>query len=449
MKYKDMKDKYKTFIYEKYEVIENDDSYKVVYYFEIEGLKRFTPSLEIKKTYIKNKDINKDFLNDLLFHIGMVELISYWKCAMPHEVIIKAGFLNDKQISWFKKLYYHGLGEFFYLNNIDIDLEDLMDVKIENTKRNYEVSYTGTGNLIAIGGGKDSVVSLNLLKDMYEDNDTFMINPKAVHLDCAKVGGYLDKNIIVKRNLDPGIVELNKAGFLNGHTPFSALVSFVSLLTAYLTGKKYVVLSNESSANESNVVGTKINHQYSKSYEYECDFNNYVKENFNVGIHYFSLLRPLAEIQIAMLFSRFKEYHNVFKSCNVGSKTEPWHWCCSCPKCLFVYIILSPFLTNDELFNIFKEDLFAKEELLETFIELTGHSVHKPFECVGTYDEVNYAISRKIEQYENNLPYLLEYYKNNYSLIPENGMLKLYNKENNLPNEFINIVRGAINEKNN
>lgn len=449
MTYNEIKGKYQNFIYDKYEILEKDDSYEVKYYFEIEGLKKFNPSLEISKKYIKNQNINLDFLNDLLFHVGMVELISYWKCAMPQNVIVKAGYLNCEQINWFKKLYYHGLGEFFYLNQIEVEQDDFMNIIVEGPKVNYDVKYSGEGNLIAIGGGKDSVVSISLLKNMYEQNDAFMINPKSVHLACAEVGGYKDKSVIVKRNLDKGIAELNSEGFLNGHTPFSALVSFVSLATAYLAGKKYIVLSNESSANESNVAGTKINHQYSKSYEYECDFNKYVKDNFNVDIHYFSLLRPLAEIQIAMLFAKFKEYHSVFKSCNVGSKSEPWRWCCNCPKCLFVYIILCPFLTEEELLEIFGEDLFAKEELLNTFVELTGHSVHKPFECVGTYEEVNYAISRKIEMIDGHLPYLLKYYKENFEIVPENNLLKGYNEENNLPPVFVDIVRKALNEKDN
>jgi len=224
-------------------------------------------------------------------------------------------------------------------------------------------------------------------------------------------------------------------------------VLFINEDDAAPVGKKYIVLSNESSANESNVEGTKINHQYSKSYEYECDFNNYVKEHFAVNIHYFSLLRPLAEIQIAMLFAKYPEYHHVFKSCNVGSKQEPWHWCCNCPKCLFVYIILCPFLLDEELLAIFGENLLDKKELLEIFIELTGNSAHKPFECVGTYEEVNYAISRKIEKTEGDLPFLLDYYQKHYSIVPENDMLRSYNEENNLPKEFSDIVKGVINEK--
>ena len=445
MTYLDIKGKYPEFIYDKYEIIEDDDSFKITYYFEIVNLKKFTPSLIINKKDITNENINKDFLNDLVFHLGLVELVSYWKCAMPHKVIIKCGYLNEKQIKWFKKLYYYGLGEFFYQNNIDISIDDFMDIDCLGNKTDYSVNYEGKGNLIPIGGGKDSLVTLSLLKDYYEDNTAFVINPKKAHLDSIKVTDYEDKKIFVTRNLDKGIMELNKEGFLNGHTPFSAMVSFTSLLIAYLTGKKYIILSNENSANEANVEGTNVNHQYSKSYEYECDFNNYVNDYFKVDIQYFSLLRGLSELQIAMLFARHEEYFKAFKSCNVGSKDENWNWCCSCAKCLFVYIILSPFLSKEQLIDIFGEDLFAKEELLDIFLELTGHSDHKPFECVGTYEEINYAISRVIEK-GGDLPYLLDYYQKHFPLTKESDLLKRYSDENNIPSEFDKVVRGEINE---
>jgi len=445
MKYEELKNKYSTFIFDSFDIEDNTEYYKVTYNFEIVDLEKFNPTLTIYKKDIKNTNINKEFLNALILRIGMVELISYWKAAMPHNVIIKAGYLSGDELSWFKKLYYYGLGEFMYTNNINIDINDLMNITCEHEKTSIKVDYNGVGNLIPIGGGKDSCVSLNLLKDYYDINDCFAINPKEAHLKCIEVSGYNDKYIKVNRTIDKRLIELNNKGFLNGHTPFSSLVSFITLLIAYLSNKKYIVLSNESSANESNVKGTKINHQYSKTYEYECDFNNYVNTYLNVDIHYFSLLRPLTELQIAMLFSRYKEYHQVFKSCNVGSKGTTWNWCTSCPKCLFVYIILSPFLSDEEMINIFGENLYEREDLLNTFIELTGNSTNKPFECVGTYEEVNYAISRKIEN-TTNLPYLLRYYKDNYELIPKNNILTSYNEENNLPEEFINIVRGAINE---
>ena len=112
------------------------------------------------------------------------------------------------------------------------------------------------------------------MKDSFNDNCCFIINPKGANIECARVAGYSDKIFVVKRVIDRKIIDLNNEGFLNGHTPFSAIVAFTSYLCAYLSGKKYIVLSNEDSANESTVIGTSVNHQYSKTYEFENDFYN-------------------------------------------------------------------------------------------------------------------------------------------------------------------------------
>ena len=146
-----------------------------------------------------------------------------------------------------------------------------------------------------------------------------------------------------------------------------------------------------------------------------------------------------------MLFCNYEKYHKSFKSCNVGSKNTEWQWCCNCPKCLFVYIILSPYLYKEKLINIFGEDLFEKKELLETFKELLGYSKTKPFECVGTYSEVRYAVSLVIQKLDGILPYLLQYYKDNYKLEDLNDRLESkWNDENNVPEEFINLVREEL-----
>jgi hypothetical protein len=148
-----------------------------------------------------------------------------------------------------------------------------------------------------------------------------------------------------------------------------------------------------------------------------------------------------------MLFSRIEKYHKVFKSCNVGSKTEPWKWCCNCPKCLFVFTILSPFLYKEKLVDIFGEDLYEREDLLKTFIELCGYGETKPFECVGTYSEIKYAITKTIEKIsDGKLPYLLKYYKENFELSKEE-MLNYYNDENNVPEEFAKILKQELERK--
>lgn len=442
LKFNELREKYSTFIYEKYTYKLEDGYLKIKYYFTIPSLTVFNPTLQIKL----NKDINlnDNCLDTLIFHVGLIEIISYIKCTCSPNIVIKCGYLDDSQIEWFKKLYYYGLGEFLYTNGISIDINELFNFKMEGSKKNLANNKIVTnGNLIPIGGGKDSVVTLELLKNE-EDNDCFILNPKEANLACVTIAGYQeDKTIILKRTIDSNLLELNKQGFLNGHTPFSSLLAFISYLTAYIYKKKNIVLSNESSANQATVIGTKINHQYSKTYEFENDFNNYTKKYFDLDIHYFSLLRPLSEFQIGMLFSKYEKYHKAFKSCNVGSKDKKWNWCCNCPKCLFVYIILSPFLYKEKLINIFGEDLFERKDLLNTFIELLGYGETKPFECVGTYEEVRYAVSILITRLDS-LPYLLKYYKNNYELETNYALEFKFNNEHNLDTHFLNIIREAL-----
>lgn len=442
-----LRKKYPEFIYEKYEIIESEDDYNIIFTFNIPNLTVFNPTITIPKKGLKNSCVNQEYLNELVFHVGLIELISYFKCTCSPNVIIKCGHLNEEQKKWFKKLYYNGLGEFLYTNNIEISEEELIHITCLKEKINLpEIAYQGIGNLIPIGGGKDSVVTLEILKEEKEDNSPFIINPKEVTINSCKAGGYSEEKIIsVNRTIDKNLIELNKQGFLNGHTPFSSLVAFLTYLCAYLAGKRYILLSNEASANESTVLGTNINHQYSKTYEFERDFNFYTKKYFNIEIDYFSFLRPLHEIQIAMLFSKFENYHNIVRSCNVGSKNTPWNWCCNCPKCLFVYIILSPFLKKEELISMFGEDLYEKDSLLKTFIELLGYSDTKPFECIGTYSEVRLAVSLVIKNYKGKLPYLLKYYQDNYPLELDTSILTSYNEENYLNEKFTKILKEVLN----
>lgn len=444
MEFNELRKTYQNFVYNSYLIEEDETDLIITFNFEIENLVTFHPVTKIPKNIISNKDINIDFRNNLIFHIGLIEMISYYKCACPKNIIIKAGYLEESQISFIKKLLYYGLGEFLYVNKIDIFEDDLVNIIIDCQKKNIDTpNYIGHGNLVLLGGGKDSNVTLEILKD--EDNSIVIQNPKKVQIECAKTAGYSEEEIVrIKRTIDKELLELNKQGYLNGHTPFSSLLAFETYLVGYLMNKQFIVLSNEESANEGTVIGTKINHQYSKSYEFENDFNNYTKKYFGINLNYFSFLRPLTEYQIGLLFSKYKKYHKVFKSCNVGSKNESWNWCCNCPKCLFVYIILSPFLTDEELINIFGENLYNKEELLYTFKEIIGETGVKPFECVGSYEEAKYAISKRINETKRELPFLLNYYKDNYKLVDNLDYEHKYNNNHNLNSHFENLLKKEL-----
>ncbi len=428
---------YPNFFFKQYEIEECEEYFELRYWFSIPHLADFHPNLKIYKEQVKNK--NQEYLEYLTYQIGLIELLSYWKCTCSPNIYIECGSLTKEQKDWFLKLYYWGLGEFRYVNGIDSEMENWVVIHAEEKERIVPVDFQGTGNLVAIGGGKDSAVSLEILKN--EDNTCFMINPKVPGIECMKEAHY-HSYLKVERKIDSRLLELNQEGYLNGHTPFSALVAFVSYLCAYMTNRKYIILSNEGSANEATVLGTNINHQYSKTYEFEDDFNRYASQYLKADIHYFSMLRCLNELQIAMLFSHYKQYHSIFKSCNVGSKEVPWRWCCNCPKCLFVFIILSPFLKSEELIEIFGENLYEKESLLPTFLELLGYKDTKPFECVGTYEEVRFAVSIALEKGMKG--FLLEYYQKHYPLEKEIDYRKSFNEEHHIPDFYLNLVKEEL-----
>ena len=450
--YINFRNKYSEFYYNSYKINEDQEAVYIEFEFEIPGLTKFSPKTKILKKDMRLKSLDSQYVKNMIFNIGMVELVSYWKSTCSPNVIIKCGYLSKEQINWWKKLYFYGLGELFYTNNIKTDIETFMQINCvnQNLKFDYEkIEDYSEGYIVPIGGGKDSIVTLETLNLNKNSDYCLIINPKPVTLKCAEIAGFLDSNIIeIYRTIDKNLINLNNKGYINGHTPFSAMLAFTSYFIAYLTSKKYIALSNENSANESNVVGEKINHQYSKSFEFECDFENYAEKYLKAPIKYFSFLRPLNELQIAKIFSKKEKYHTTFKSCNIGSKGEEWKWCLNCAKCLFAYIILSPYLYKEKLLNIFGEDMFEKQDLLSTFIELTGNGDTKPFDCVGTFEEVNYALSKTIQNIENSgndLPYLLKYYKKHFNLINLNDDLtKKYNNENNLNEEQNDILRKEV-----
>lgn len=450
VEFKKYREDYQEFWYNNYSISEDDKAIYLEYEFEIPNLAKFYPKLQIEKKSLPLKSLGTMQVKNMVFHIGMVELISYWKCTCSPKVSIKCGYLDQEQMNWWKKLYFYGLGELFYRNQIQTDIESFMQIECEKTEpiEYPEIQDKSEGYIVPIGGGKDSVVTLETLKRS-KDDYCLIINPKPVTLRCAEIAGIDEEHIIViHRVIDKNLIELNEQGFINGHTPFSAMLAFVSYFIAYVTSKRYVALSNENSANESNVIGERVNHQYSKSFEFECDFVQYTSKYLKAPVKYFSFLRPLNELQIAKIFSRHEQYHDTFKSCNVGSKEKEWKWCCNCAKCLFAYIILSPYLYPQKLISIFREDLFEKQELLDTFLELTGNKDTKPFDCVGTFEEVNFAISKTIQNLKKehqDLPYLLQYYQENYELVDmSDDITERYHKENHLTEEQDEWLRKEI-----
>ena len=387
-KFDALREEFSTFTFERQSVTTEEGTLRLAFDFNLDDCYHFQPTLEIPaRPFFDWDSIPSEQLEILAFQIGMTELVSYWKIACPKRVVVMPFVLTESQKRFWKKLYYNGLGEFMYLNGITVSETDLMQIESYGKKQFTNVNLElNERTLVPVGGGKDSVVTLECLRNEMPVIP-MIVTPRGATLNCVETAGYKGNEfIVINRTLDPTMLKLNAEGYLNGHTPFSALLAFISILVAFGSRSKYIALSNENSANESTVPGTNINHQYSKSIEFERDFRNYVAEHINKEVQYFSFLRPLSELQIASLFAQCEAYHPVFRSCNVGSKTDSW--CGHCPKCLFTWIILSPFLSHDKLIAIFCKDLMADASLMPILEELNGTAAVKPFECVGTVEEV-------------------------------------------------------------
>ncbi len=403
-----LRKRYPTFRYDGFDYYVEKGALTIHFHFSISGKYEFHPGLLLEAhSLLDYKRIPAAQLESIIFHIGMIEAISYWKTTCSPQFIIADYRLSAKQEKWFKKLFYNGLGEFLYINGIHVSEEEFIHFSYEGTTslNPFVQDFDKDALIVPVGGGKDSIVSLELLKN-HKKIFPLILNPREASIQSVKQSGIPYQNtIVVRRELDPLLLQLNQEGFLNGHTPFSALLAFISLLVGSLSNLSHIALSNESSANEPTHQESNANHQYSKSYEFENDFRNYVEDNILKGFNYFSFLRPLSEYQIAMLFAKQKHHFSTFRSCNAGSKENKW--CGKCSKCLFTYIILSPFLEPDELENIFGHNLLDDPGLLPVFKELTGKTEAKPFECVGTIDEIHFALHHSKQQALTPLPFLL------------------------------------------
>ncbi len=441
MKLNILQKKYPRFIYEKYSFNNSGKDLRISFHFKIEPDISFRPEVIIKNCPKKN--LAK--IDNLVFNLGLIEMISYWKSTCSPIIEIKAGHLLREQIEWWQDLIQKGLGQFFYENRIPFQKPKFL---VQKSFTKPILVGEEKGVLVPIGGGKDSAVALELLKRTKEKINCICLNPTTAAERIMKMGK-CKNSIIGTRKIDERLLELNRKGFLNGHTPISAYFAFFTTLAAALFSRKYIALANERSANEGNVkyMGKTINHQWSKSFEFENKFRNYSKKYLAKNIEYFSLLRPLYEIQIAKLFSKYPKYFPVFLSCNEayktasGTKKPTKKWCGKCSKCLFAFIVLYPFLKEKELLKIFKNNLFEDKNLLPIMQELIGERGTKPFECVGTQKEslVAFYLSWKKSK---SRPVLLEYFER--KILPKHKNLEKevkkimnsWNKDNNLPQKF-------------
>lgn len=346
----------------------------------------------------------KQALHQVLKYWHLAAGISYYKAFLPDNIVLDSYEINSQEAEFFERFYVNGLGEFAVRNNLHFFEKIKFPFQQGLTRETIDLHFNDEA-LLPIGGGKDSCVTAELLRDLNIKTTAIACGePKPITNVIAKSG--MDK-IIIKRKIAPELLRLNESGEVyNGHVPITGILAFMLWAVAIIYNKKYVVMSCERSASSGNMVfdGVKINHQYSKSYDFESDFYELSKK-ITPEFRYFSLLRPISEIHIAKLFvQKCAKYFEVFTSCNKAFKLDEekrlGHWCGDCDKCRFVFLILAPFMNKDKLIEIVGKNPLDDENQLQGYEELLGLSGHKPFECVGEFAESKWALTQLAAQSE-------------------------------------------------
>ena len=238
-KYRELRERYPEFIYEAYHHEVTEAGLKVWFDFRMGDVVFHPEALIERRSFL---DFNVDGIDRMVFDMGMIELISYWKCACPPTVKVLCGSLSADQVAFWKKLYWNGLGEFYYTNGITETQEAFLEMCNEELGIRNSTSATSPmrqpiphssfliphSYLVPVGGGKDSVVTLELLRRAGRTIRPLIMNPRGATIECARVAGFpMDEVLVIRRKIDPTLLDLNAQGYLNGHTPFSAMLAFL------------------------------------------------------------------------------------------------------------------------------------------------------------------------------------------------------------------------------
>ncbi|HEY5971690.1 MAG TPA: UDP-N-acetyl-alpha-D-muramoyl-L-alanyl-L-glutamate epimerase [Pseudoxanthomonas sp.] len=329
--------------------------------------------------------------------LHLIAGVSYYKAAVPPEICIDGYDIDADTAGLLTLIYENGLGEFAYRNGLNLHGRIKFPVKGEPSPQARDVGLRHHA-LVAIGGGKDSLVSIEALRSAGVEQTVTWIGSSQLIAACAARTELPTLNL--GRALAPKLFELNQQGAYNGHIPVTAVNSAILVLAALLQGVDQVVFSNERSASYGSIIpGTgEVNHQWSKGWAFEQAFGEYVQRHVAADLHYYSLLRPLSELAVARQFAKSDRYDAHFSSCNrnfhILGERPVNRWCGVCPKCHFVFLALAPFMPKPRLVRIFGRNLLDDPAQAGGFDALLEFQDHKPFECVGEGQESRAAMAR-------------------------------------------------------
>jgi hypothetical protein len=332
--------------------------------------------------------------------------ISYYKIFVAPQ--IKHPYqMDEAEAEFWNDVWEHGLGEFLYVNQLSPDKLARFTAQDGTTVGGTDDTNSGReAAILGIGGGKDSVVAGELLKKINLAVSGFVMATGEQLGQAKAVADTMEIPLhIVERSLDKQLLTLQELpGAYKGHIPISLIFGLVGTVLAAATDSAYVVVANEASASIPRVTWEHgaVNHQWSKSFEFEQELQSYI-HNYIAPITYCSAIRELTSVAVAKLFAALPQYFEVFTSDNSVFRIDPSkrpnaRWSLESPKSLSSFILLAPWLREEDMIRTFGRD-FLNEASLETlFWELTGQQDHPPLDCVGTVEELVLSLNLAVAQ---------------------------------------------------
>ncbi len=326
--------------------------------------------------------------------------VSYYKTAAPPVIDLGETPLTATEETFLRDFYLHGLGEFAYRNSLDLTATEIRAPQASQTPIPPQTPLSHQNRaLVPFGGGIDSIVTVEQVRKR-ADVALFVVSRPGDRFDAIEEPAAVTGLPIVRaeREIDPQLLRSAELGFLNGHVPVTGILSAIAVLAAVLEDRDAVVMSNEWSASVPTLEyqGRPVNHQYSKSEEFEAAFRGVLAASPGPLPQYFSWLRDRTELWVGWEFAKLTAYHSTFRSCNKAFYTERarrfTYWCGDCDKCAFIDLILAPFLPAEALRQIFAVtgEPLENPALAGKFRSLLGAGA-KPFECVGEVTECRAA----------------------------------------------------------
>jgi hypothetical protein len=329
--------------------------------------------------------------------LHLVAGVSYYKAGLSPRFEFREPEFAKAAGDFLQTLYLEGLAEFAYVNRLDL-VSRIRFPETASAQVGASPLLLRDRALVAMGGGKDSLVGLELMRRADIEVMPICVGGSELIADTVAAAGL--PLLRTQRQLAPQLAEMNRAGAWNGHVPVTAVNSAILVCAAILYGSRYVVFANERSADEATLTaadGHPVNHQYSKSSAFERAFRDVVHSLVSPDIEYFSILRPFSELDVVRQFSRMTAFHAVYSSCNrnfhLDGPRVQGRWCGDCPKCRFAALSLAVFLPPEDVKAIQGKDLLDDAGQIDGFRELCGLGRDKPFECVGEIGESRAAMA--------------------------------------------------------